>query len=333
MLAVIGLASCGFAPLDPCTGPLAPGDRLTCPMPGWLDRGYDIEVPAGWDGSAPLPVVLALHGGGGNKRSAAAVTCPDGDLEDPACLTRVAARAGFVVVRPDGTGMRPLRNVRTWNAGGGTQGYNCTSGAACASGVDDIRYIDELLDEVGRLVPVDAARVHATGLSNGGAMSHRLACALPDRIASIAAVGGANQHAAAGGACAASVAVLQIHGTEDPCWTYDQGPATCVGSERGIKVGVAESMEGWRLRNGCEAGMPGAGPGIEEALPDADPEDGTRVTRVGYSGCARELVLLRVDGGGHTWPGGHAYLGQDRIGRVTHDIDSEIIVEFFLAHP
>ncbi|MBK6462029.1 MAG: hypothetical protein IPF92_13610 [Myxococcales bacterium] len=330
LAAVVTLAGAPSACLsraEPCAGvAVRPGDSLECPVPEWVDRGFDLEVPAGWDGRSPLPILFAFHGGGGNRRSAASVTCPDGKLDAPECLSAVAKAAGFALVRADGTGSRPARNVRTWNAGGGVGPWNCTSGGACASGVDDVRFFDDLLAEVGRVVPVDPKRVHLTGLSNGAAISHRLACERPARVASIVTLGGANQHVAAGGVCAGAVPVLHIHGTEDPCWAYETSGRSCL-SEDGEKVGVAPSMEGWRLRNGCEAGTD------EAPLPDRDPADGTRSVRVRWRGCAAATEHIRVTGGGHTWPSGHGYLGEDRIGRVTRDFGNEILVEFLRAHP
>ena len=187
LAAVVTLAGAPSACLsraEPCAGvAVRPGDSLECPVPEWVDRGFDLEVPAGWDGRSPLPILFAFHGGGGNRRSAASVTCPDGKLDAPECLSAVAKAAGFALVRADGTGSRPVRNVRTWNAGGGVGPWNCTSGGACASGVDDVRFFDDLLAEVGRVVPVDPKRVHLTGLSNGAAISHRLACERPARVA------------------------------------------------------------------------------------------------------------------------------------------------------
>ncbi|MBU1069611.1 hypothetical protein KJ975_08605, partial [Myxococcota bacterium] len=158
------LTGCGFQ-LDTCDSTDAvPGAHLTCPMPGHVDRAFDLHLPPAWDGVSPLPVIFAFHGGGGNRTAAARVTCPDGDTGNPACLVPVASAAGFAVVLPDGTGSRPLRNIRTWNAGGGFDGWNCTSGGSCRSGVDDMKYLDDLLDQVRRIIPVDDARIHATGI-------------------------------------------------------------------------------------------------------------------------------------------------------------------------
>jgi polyhydroxybutyrate depolymerase len=79
-----------------------------------------------------------------------------------------------------------------------------------------------MLDHLVAWLNIDTGRVYFTGLSNGGAMSHRIACELSDRVTAIAAVGGANQFSTAA-PCDPQlpVAVMQIHGTEDPCWTYE----------------------------------------------------------------------------------------------------------------
>jgi len=303
------------------------GAALECALPGVFDRGFSVRVPRGWDGVAALPVIVAFHGGGGNRRSAEQVTAPTGEPGDPQGLPAVANAAGYVVVMPDGTGLRPLRNVRSWNAGGGTDGWQCVSRGACQDGVDDVAFFDQLLAELARIVPVDPGRVFLTGLSNGGAISHRLACARPGVVAAIAAVGGANQFVAAGGACAGGVAVLQIHGTEDPCWAFATGTSACAFLEDGRRVGFDDTLEAWRTRNGCSTEV------IDTPLPDTT-NDGTRSVRRVWRGCTAAVEGVRVEGGGHTWPGGDAYLGADTIGRVSRDFQASAeIVSFFNAHP
>lgn len=312
--------------LDRC-GRASPGESRECPLEGVFDRGFSIRVPGAWDGVRALPVVFAFHGGGGNRQSAERVTCPDGEAGGAQCLAATANRAGYVVVLPDGTGTRPTRNVRTWNAGGDAAGWDCVSGGACAAEVDDVAFFDTLLAEVERVVPIDRKRVFLTGLSNGAAMAHRLACERADIVAAIAAFGGTNQFAIAGGRCDVSVPVLQVHGTDDPCWTYVTSSEACATLQPGKKLGVAESNEAWRLRNGCAVDF------VDTGLPDRA-NDGTRVTRRSWSGCAAALEHLRIEGGGHTWPGGYQYLDEDVIGRVSHDIDGNAeILRFFDAHP
>ncbi|MBU1240200.1 hypothetical protein KJ865_10875 [Myxococcota bacterium] len=222
-----------------------------------------------------------------------------------------------------------MRNIRTWNAGGGSDNWNCTSGGACRSGVNDMKYLDDLLGQVRRIIPVDEARIHATGISNGGALSHRWACERSETLASIAPVGGANQFEAAGGTCGGPVAVLQIHGTADPCWTYETSNKTCIDSEKdGFRIGVAETMESWRQRNGCSPDP------VTTPFEDMVPDDGSTATLQSWTNCLTDVQLLRIDGGGHTWPNGYAYLDTDRIGLVNRDFDgNSFIVDFFRTHP
>ena len=103
--------------------------------------------------------------------------------------------------------------------------YRCTGSPTCEDGVDDVPFFEALLDEIGAWADVDPDRVFATGISNGGAMSYRLACDMPERIAGIASVAGMNAAETAPG-CTPSepVPVLHIHGTDDPCAPYGAAP-------------------------------------------------------------------------------------------------------------
>lgn len=300
----------------------------TFQVPGWRDRDYLLHLPPGYDGSAETPVVLAFHGGGGKKEGLNPTSCRGGEEGAETCLLSVADAHGFIVVAPDGVDARGVRG-RSWNAGGGEDGYRCVGGRACEDQSDDVAYVDALLDELDRALLVDADRIYATGISNGAAMSHRLACERAEVFAAIAPVAGANQAQAWPG-CAPTrpVPVLHVHGTEDPCWGYDGtiSESLCETDDGRRFMDVETSMAGWRERNGCVGTT-------EEALPDVA-SDGTSVTRVSGEGCQADTVLLRVDGGGHTWPDGWQYLSEERIGRVSQDIEgSQEIWAFFEAHP
>ena len=303
-------------------------------VPGFANRPYDLHVPPGYVCGTPIPLVLALHGGGGNALEMRAVTCPGGVLTDPGCLTAVADREGFAIAFANGTGYaRP--DVRTFNAGGGTGSYTCVSGRACQDGVDDDAYVDALLADVERVLSLDRARVYATGFSNGAALTHRLACTHADRFAAIASVAGGNQFSTSS-TCSPTreVSVLEFHGTADPCWPYAGGVGSC--AEGGDKIAVDASMvgtasaPGWAMRDGCDTTP------TSEALPDLV-SDGTTVTRLTYPSCASgaSVVVYRIEGGGHRWPGGElttSPLGND-TGPLTRDINaSEEIWAFFRAH-
>lgn len=347
-------------PGDPQQGDLAgeDGDNITpaCatwrfgfrswnqPAPGWSDRPYYVRLPAGYECDVPAAVVVTLHGGGGTKEGALRLTCPQAtilpwpDWEAPGCIGPLADREGFVVVSPSGA-KNPSDGERTFNAGGGAGGYACISAYACGNNIDDVGYIRDVLDDVMTMVNIDTARVFATGISNGGAMSQRLACQLAGRISAVASVGGQAQLAVSDpSACAPgrAVPVMIIHGTDDPGWPYEDPPGSGLpgnmpwGADTRLVASVQQTEEFWTDINGCTARDGGT------ALPDLDTTDSSTVIRYEDTGCSdgADVVLLRVAGGGHTWPGGWQYRGAAKIGPTNRDISAnELIWAFFASHP
>ncbi len=298
-------------------------------LPGFPKRPYDVFIPD--DLKTPAPVLLVLHGGGADASNAIRTTCPNGDLKHQDCITNHAVRNGYVAVFPRGTSRPLMKKMRSWNAGGGDVGkqWICTSGPACKNNVDDIRYFNVLLDALELSKQLDMRRVYATGISNGAAMVHRLACELPQRIAAIAAVEGGNQVSTVQG-CRPKrpVPVLQIHGTADCAWPYSGGAPTCAGAKRlfeGRYVGIKRSMHVWRDINGC-ANEPTA-VNLKNQFDDA-----THVTRYTWNGCKAPLVGYLINGGGHTWPNGYQYQPARRIGAVTRELTNDDIWEFLSSH-
>jgi polyhydroxybutyrate depolymerase len=315
-----GAADAGVPLEPPCTGP---GVSAPCEVAGWVDRPASVFRPATHDVTRPTPVVVLLHGGNGNPESGLDSTCPSGDRSHPACLHQVANTRGFVLVAPSGTRVGPMSPQRQWNAGGGSTGWHCVGAQACAAGIDDAAYLDAVLDGLERWMRVDRGAVFLTGLSNGAALAHRLACERADRFAALAPVGGANQFATTR-PCTPSrpVALLHIHGTQDLCWTYDTSGNTCLGVMVGRKVGAVDSTSAWATRNGCTGGP------LETVEADVD-GDGRFTTALSWQGCAVETTLLRLEGAGHTWPNGRQYLPAADIGPTARDFGSERLWDFF----
>src|SRR6185436_10577421 len=83
-------------------------------------------------------------------------------IEQISQMTPVSDKHGFIVVYPQGLG-------NSWNAG------SCC-GTAASSKVDDLKFVSDLIDKLKTEYCVDPKRVFASGLSNGGMLSHRLAC-------------------------------------------------------------------------------------------------------------------------------------------------------------
>jgi polyhydroxybutyrate depolymerase len=262
------------------------------------------------------------------------LACLDGDLTSGECLDRVANTAGMAVVFANGTnapGGTPIdpNGVRTWNAGGGSNGYICVSGGACTAGVDDVAYLRALLADVATRTAIDPKRVFVTGMSNGAAMSHRLACEAADVVAAIASVEGENQFALAGCTPTRPVAVLDVHGTSDACWPYPGGNGGCL--QAGLYVSVESTLAGWAARNGC-----GLTPSEVTLAPLPGVNDGTSVVRHAYWGCAAGGALehLEVVGNGHYWPRGYGYASGTVVGGVMSRqlATDQAIVDFFDAH-
>jgi len=324
LVALLLVTGCRASVIEECDT-AEPGAHVECIVPDWVDRSFSLDVPAQWNGRSELPLIVMFHGGGGNRESADRSTCPGGDVDSPQCLSALAGSRGYAVAFPDGTGSRPVRGIRTWNGGGGNE-LQCTSGPACKARINDLAYFDDLLVEIERAIPIDDRRIYVTGISNGGAMAHRLGCERSDVIAGLVGVAGANEFADDGGTCTVSVPVRQIHGTADPCWQYDGGTQACAQDDGERKTGVPATMEGWRVRNGC------AGRFTDTVRPERDASEPTTATFRSWEQCTAATELVIVTGGGHTWPNGHQYLGADTVGVVSPEVDNADLLDFFDAH-
>jgi len=275
------------------------------------ERHYIVHVPDGIEPGNAAPLVLALHGGGGT-----------GDRTDDLMkLTPVADKERFVVAFPDGIG-------KNWNDGR-TDGVS----EAHEKHIDDVGFLRALIDELSTKLSIDPKRVFAMGVSNGAMMSGRLACDLSDRIAAVGLVVGTGP-AGLSDTCKPGrpVPFLAFNGTKDPLVPYGGGtiPAFVPWKDHGVVISVAELRSIWLKNNGCSTT-----PNVSE-LPDLDPGDGTRVVREAYGSCkaGADVVFYRVEGGGHTWPGGRQYLPERIIGKTNRDVSaSEVIWRFFADHP
>jgi polyhydroxybutyrate depolymerase len=148
---------------------------------------------------------------------------------------------------------------------------------------DDVRFVADLLDTLTTLLCLSPERVYATGFSGGARMSSQLACDLSQRIAAIAAIGGLRFP----GPCseARSMPILAFHGSADRTNPYAGGGEAYWGTS------VESALDGWGQHNGC-------GPRRERSVAPSVAE----LAYGGGDGCA-EVLLYRIDGFGHSWPG------------------------------
>jgi polyhydroxybutyrate depolymerase len=197
---------------------------------GGRTRTYFVHTPPGYDGTEKLPLVIVLHGGGGNAENA----------EKMSGMSDKADAANFLVLYPDGTG-GVGEHFHTWNSG------NCCA-YAMKNNVDDVAFLRALIEKLEYEYAVDQKRVFVTGMSNGGMMAYRVGCTMADKVAAIAPVAGAID-----ASCnpSAPVSVIAFHGTEDENVPYNGGVGKRqIDGPRDDKS-VAYAIDFWVKRDGC----------------------------------------------------------------------------------
>ncbi len=228
----------------------------------------------------PAPVVIVLHGGGGNAANAVRMTGFDG----------IAEREGVVAVYPDGTAATDRRVLLTWNAG------HCCA-AAMQNAVDDVGFVAAIIDALTASGQADPSRVYVTGMSNGGMMAHRLGRELSSRVAAIAPVVGAvfgDEPPPA-----APVPAFIIVGADDQIVPPAGGPLQLrallgnrSAADRDVAPAIAQATY-WARHNGC-------GEPTRAETPVSSSAEWT-VCRSGAP-----VSFHSVKGNGHAWPGGQA---------------------------
>jgi polyhydroxybutyrate depolymerase len=263
------------------------------------ERSYLVHVPRGYDPRQPAPVVLIFHGAG---LDAARMVQYCG-------LNDKADQAGFIAVYPNGSGLRGL----SWNA------EICCDFAARRH-INDVGFVRAVLDDLEKVVNVDRHRVYATGGSNGAMLCYRLASELSERIAAIAPVAGTMGSRT----ChpRRPVSVIHFHGTSDQWIPYQGG----LGTRKVTFNSVEATMQAWVQADGCR-------PQAQVVRYADRAGDGTKVTRTTYSGGKNgsEVVLITIEGGGHSWPGRDWH--PEMFGKSTKNISAnDLIWDFFSRH-
>lgn len=258
--------------------------RHNVSIAGQGTRPYALWMPEPAAGSAARPLLLSLHGAGGSASIQASMTL----------LTALAAREGLVLASLEGSGFVP-----TFNAGG-------CCGYAQSMGIDDVAYARAVIDDVIARTAIDPARIYVTGFSNGAMMSHRLACALSDRIAGIAAVSGSPVHSSC--VPARPIPILHVHATNDRIVPFEggfsgelPGPAflpvrTAIAeivarnnvAAQPVATSVTPTTTCYRYAVPADPARPSA----PVELCEVNPVDNY------------DPVSTVVYGGGHSWPGG-----------------------------
>lgn len=178
---------------------LTPGEATRTLQFGGQTRSYILHVPPSYTGKFPVPLVLDLHGLGSTASQQALISG----------FRQKSNEVGFLVAWPQG-----LNN--SWNA------LDCCS-PSFPNGAADVGFLRALVSEIATLGYIDPSRVYVTGLSNGGGMSHRLACDAADVFAAAAPVSYPLDATPARCDPVRPITVVHFHGLNDMILPYDGG--------------------------------------------------------------------------------------------------------------
>jgi len=305
VLVLVGVAALGGAiwvgsrpratrPAGPATNPLVAA------------RPYRVAVPTASPPASGRPLVIVLHGLGGNGER----------IERYYQLDRLVDELGFLVAYPEGT--EEPRQGHFWTAR--RRFWNATN-ACCnffGSKVDDVAYLDAVIDDLGARYAVDPRRIFIVGLSNGGYMAHRYACDRAGRVAAIVSQAGAMWMDTSRCQPSEPVAVLQIHGTEDHLVPYDGLPPGLAAENR--FPSAHQTVADWVVFDKCDPTPDTSTPPLDLIENGTSPDVPAAETTVEKWGNCRGVELWTMRGGRH-------------VPRIHHPAGDRLIYNWLAAHP
>lgn len=291
------LAACTPVPRPdpaPTPEPMPAGTSVHTMSYDGLDRSYRVYVPTTLT-EGPSTLVVMLHGGFGSAEQAELTYGWD----------RQAEEDGFIVAYPEGV-------ARSWNGG------DCC-GQAVARDVDDVGFVEAVVDAVDATLGIDPQRVFAAGMSNGGILAYRLACE-SDRFA---AVGAVSATMLVDCDAPAPVSVLHVQGSLDASIPPDGSPGA--GTQQIDGPPLADVIGYWATRDGCDGSLEGTyGDAEVRSWSAQDCDAGTAVR------------YLEIADAGHQWPGAPSSEIRDQLGGdpPSERMDAtDALASFFAGHP
>ncbi len=284
------------------------------------DRRYAIYIPPAL-GESARPLVFELHGGGVYIED---MTGESGHKTPYKLWMPLADAKKFIVVYPEG--LDGAYGSPTWN--------DCRANASVSSTADDVQFISALIDDVSSTYHIDPNRIYASGTSNGGIMALRLAVALYDRIAAVAAIAAAMPDQTECGAPTHAVSILFMNGDKDNHLPYNGGViSNPPNPDYGTVFSTEESVHIWTTLNHTDKSP------RTYHFPDISKTDQSHVVRYTYPRGKEntEVILYKVIGGGHAAPSiaeRYSWLYERYFGKQNHDIEmTSEVWKFFERHP
>jgi poly(3-hydroxybutyrate) depolymerase len=231
------------------------------------DRPAELFLPVANQASKPSGVLINLHGYSGDSISQTNYTF----------LKQAALDAGLAYIAPDG--LRDRSGNRFWNASNACCDFNETD-------VNDVEYIDGLVDEMSDAFDLDKSRIYLFGHSNGHFMSYQYLCTSKNPVAAIAGLAGSMDNDPT--QCSGKTAhVLHIHGDADSTISYDGGSIFAQSYPS-----VDEVVKRWSKNNQCTAKP-------ENQLDVIAAMSGTETTSYPFDCGKGSLELWKLNGGVH----------------------------------
>ena len=251
---------------------LKPGDYKHSLKQGKIERYYLLHIPQNHKEDNQTKLVLVFHGGMGNAEH----------MRDNYDWIEKSEKEGFIVAFPNGYSRFESGAIGTWNAG------RCC-GFAAKENSNDVEFVKMIIEDIQKKTSID--KIFATGMSNGGMLSHRLACEIPSVFTAVAAVAGTNNY----DNCNPNkpISVMNIHGLLDDHVLYEGGCGPkCILHNETEFTSVPKTLSDWVNRNNCSNN------------PERVFENKNGYCDL-YSECKDEVEvkLCIAKDGGHSWPG------------------------------
>ena len=267
-------------------------------------RTFYLKIPSSYDKTKPYPLVFVLHGGTGNANNILKDTQWD----------QVAEENNFIAVFPEGTPMidpktgKEIPDRYTWNDG------------SVKNSADDIAFFKAMLEYITHEYCINEDRIHATGFSNGGAMTFRLGREMDPVFASIAPVSCSDWLDSP--EVSSTISLLYITGTKDPLNPMEGGRMKMHGVEFGPqKPDIREMISEWSVMVGGR-------------IDGRTLYENEYIQNVAYSNenSTSKVYCTFVKDLGHYWPGGNPTLSESIGGtkKNLHAINAtQVIWKFF----
>jgi polyhydroxybutyrate depolymerase len=258
-------------------------------------RTFILNLPSKYYETPNVPLVLAMHGVAGSAPT----------TEQYFLINEKADEQNYAIIYPEGVVSTAINKNRTWNAG------TCCEFAA-KNDINDVGFISALIDSMPKAFKINKKKIYATGMSNGGMLSYRLACELSNKIAAIAAVSGPM---VVKQTCnpARAMPILHIHSVKDKIIPYLGGQV-----DLGLIPSVSTTLTAWSKINDCK-----------EIAKVTQETDILKVTQ--WTNCNQntEIIFYLTKDGGHIWPGSNVPPGllSDVPSRAINA--NQLIFEFF----